>query len=691
MSISSIYATVFKNSPIGCYLLSTTPEVTVLDVSDAFLEDVSLTREELVGRPLFEVFTRDPDDSGDSGTEALRTSIAEAVATGRPQTLRAQRFPIARKLENGETRYEERFWDASNTPIFDESGQMVCIYHATIDVTQQVRTQRAMKCSERQAVEAARRAEAERYRLDAVLEAAPVGIGVADADGRLLLVNQECRRIWGHGLRLSENVDEYGDWKGWWADGSPQHGQRIQAHEWPLARALEEKRDVSTVVEIESFDSPGVRRTAFISSAPIRRQGEDPDGAVVVVMDITDRVRAEKTLKEADRRKDEFLAMLAHELRNPLAPISAAADLLRIGQPDGVRIQKASTIISRQVAHMAGLINDLLDASRVTRGLVVLDKERLDLKQIVADAVEQVRPLLEAHEHRLALHIPPEPALVLGDQKRMVQVLSNILVNAAKFTPTGGDITLAISVDSGQVQVVVTDNGVGMDAALLGRAFELFSQAERTSDRSQGGLGIGLALVKSLVELHGGQVAAYSEGAGRGSRVAVRLPHITGQNDRGDIPHRQNEAGRRASTQLKVMVVDDNADAAYMLASVVEALGHEVIVEIDPIHVIPRARVERPQVFLLDIGLPGIDGNELARRLRAAPETAKALLVAVTGYGRDQDREASMRSGFDHHFVKPVDTTAIADLLRTAEVRRGGAASVETIDASMLGKTGLFR
>lgn len=666
MSISPIYATVFRSTPIGCYLLSTTPENTILDVSDAFLNDVSLVRDSLVGRPLFEVFPPDPNDAGDNGGEALKKSIAQAVATGRPHTLQAQRYPIPRTLDDGEIRYEERFWNASNTPIFDEHGRMVCIYHVTIDVTQQVQAQLARERSERQAAEAALRAEAERFRLDAVLEATPFGICIADADGRLLLVNEECRRIWGPGLKLSRGVDEYGEWKGWWTEGSPRQGQRIQAEEWPLARTLEEKRQFSSIVEIESFDFPGVRRTAIISSAPILRKDGEFDGAVVVNMDISDRVKAEKALKEADQRKDEFLAMLAHELRNPLAPISAAADLLRIGQPDGVRIQKASAIISRQVSHMAGLINDLLDASRVTRGLVVLEKERLDLKQIVADAVEQVRPLFEAREHRLALHIPPEPALVLGDQKRMVQVLSNILINAAKFTAPGGDIGLELSVDSERVQITVADNGVGMDAALLGRVFELFSQAERASDRSQGGLGIGLALVKSLVELHGGEVAAYSEGVGKGSRLTVCLPHMKAQGDSGSGAHRHDEVGNSAGAPLKVMVVDDNADAAYMLASVVEALGHEVIVEIDPVHVVPRARVERPQVFLLDIGLPGIDGNELARRLRAAPETAKALMVAVTGYGRDQDREASMRSGFDHHFVKPVDAATIAKLLMTA-------------------------
>lgn len=665
---SSIYVTVFRSSPVGGYLLSTTPDITILDVNDSFLRNVSLTREDVVGKRLFDVFPGDPSDPS-STAEVLRKSIEETVATGVPQSLLEQRYPVLTTLDNGEVRLEERFWNASSTPIYDEQGRMVCIYHATVDVTQNVNSRIETRHSQLRAVEAAKRAESERFKLDAVLEAAPVGISVADANGRLLLVNQECKRIWGHELKLSRSVDEYGEWKGWWADGSPRHGQRVEAHEWPMARALAEQREFSNIVEVESFDSPGVRRTTFISSAPVRRQGDVFDGAVVVVMDITDRIKAERALKEADRRKDEFLAMLAHELRNPLAPISAAADLLRIGQPDTTRIQTASAIISRQVAHMASLINDLLDASRVTRGLVVLEKDTLDLKQMVADAVEQVRPLLEVREHRLALHIPPEPALVLGDQKRMVQVFSNILTNAAKFTPRGGDIELGMSVDKGQVQVTVADNGIGMDARLLGRVFELFSQAERTSDRSQGGLGIGLALVKSLVELHGGEVVAESEGMGKGSRLIVRLPCLEGQEGLAEAAQRPDELDLGVSRQLKVMIVDDNTDAAHMLATVVDALGHDAVVEVDPTRVVTRARDERPQVFLLDIGLPGIDGNELARRLRAAPETATALLVAVTGYGQEQDRKASMHAGFDHHFVKPVDAATIAGLLRTAEGR----------------------
>jgi signal transduction histidine kinase len=660
---SSLYESVFKSSPIGCYLLSTTPEITILDVNDSFLHNVSLTRDDMIGKGLFEVFPDNPDDPKDTGVEALRRSIALAVETGKPQFMPIQRFPIQRELPNGVVVFEERFWSASNTPIFDQDGKMACIYHATVEITKQVQAETALRKSELQAIEAARQADAERHRLDAVLEAAPVGIAVADANGALQLINPKNKQIWGVTLPLSKNVDEYQEWKGWWADGSPRHGRRVEPYEWPLARALAGEEAPYAIVEIEPFDPPSLRRIVYVSGAPIKNREGRIDGALCAVMDITDRIKAEQELKEADRRKDEFLAMLAHELRNPLAPIAAAADLLELVHLDGDRVKQTSAIVSRQVKHMAGLVDDLLDVSRVTRGLVSLVKERLDVKRILADAVEQVRPFIEAANHGLTVHTPPESAFVLGDKKRLVQVLTNLLTNAAKYTPAGGEITLSMEVDSVHVKVSIADNGVGMDATLLQRAFELFAQAERAADRSQGGLGIGLALVKSLVELHGGSVTAYSDGLGKGSRFIVCLPHLkehTEVSDSADSP----TIDATAVKPLKVMVVDDNTDAAQMMSMLLGALGHQVVVEHSSKRALERARVERPHVFLLDIGLPDLDGNELARRLRAQPETANAILVAVTGYGQEQDRKNALSAGFDHHFVKPIDIAKVATVLR---------------------------
>jgi PAS domain S-box-containing protein len=391
---------------------------------------------------------------------------------------------------------------------------------------------------------------------------------------------------------------------------------------------------------------------------------EEPSARRVAVLfkDITLRKDAENEMRQANQRKDEFLAMLAHELRNPLAPISAAADLLSFSGLDEKRIKQASQIISRQVHHMTSLIDDLLDVSRVTRGLVMLDKETLDAKHIVTDAVEQVRPLIEARRHHLAMHMPPESALVFGDPQRLVQVITNLLNNAAKYTPEGGSIVLTIEVEEKHVMLAVADNGIGMAPELVARAFELFAQGERTSERSHGGLGVGLAVVKSLVELHQGTATAQSKGIGEGSKFIVCLPRIAKRAEpsvlrQGGLVH--------AKKGLRLMVVDDNVDAASMLAMYLKAAGHEVFVEHDSRRALERARIEAPDVCLLDIGLPGMDGNELACRIRAQPETANAVLIAVTGYGQEHDRKNTASAGFHHHFVKPVDSSKLTSLLAT--------------------------
>ncbi|MDB5727329.1 MAG: domain S-box protein [Noviherbaspirillum sp.] len=391
----------------------------------------------------------------------------------------------------------------------------------------------------------------------------------------------------------------------------------------------------------------------------------------VLFKDITERKRHEQEMQRADRSKDEFLAMLAHELRNPLAPISAAADLLRLARLDETRVRQTSELIARQVRHMTNLVDDLLDVSRVTRGLITLKTEALDAKRIVSDAIEQVRPLIESRRHHMAVHMPPESAYVSGDAKRLVQVVANLLNNAAKYTPEGGTIDLGVEVQSEQVLITVKDNGIGMAADFLIGVFDMFSQAQRTADRSQGGLGIGLALVKSLTELHHGSVTAHSNGLGQGSEFTVRLPRIA-------VPDMQSASqdGRlrhAGLARLRLMVVDDNADAAGMLAMVLEAAGHEVIVEHDSRRALERAHSECPDAFLLDIGLPEIDGIELARRLRSRPESASSVLIAVTGYGQGQDKRNTAAAGFDHHFVKPVDTAQLTLLLAELGASKIGA------------------
>ena len=384
--------------------------------------------------------------------------------------------------------------------------------------------------------------------------------------------------------------------------------------------------------------------------------------------DVSERTRTEQALREADRRKDEFLAMLAHELRNPLAPISAAANLLQLASTDPARVRQASAVIGRQVRHISGLIDDLLDVSRVTRGMIPLVKVRTDVKRVVADAIEQVRPLIESRGHRLTVETQAASALVLGDAKRLVQVVANLLNNAAKYTPHGGNIALSLEVDGDKVKLSVLDDGIGMTAKVLEHAFELFAQAERETDRAQGGLGIGLALVKSLVELHGGEVVAGSDGLGLGSRFTICLPHLQEEEERPPVPAAAGQGRAAGWTALQVMVVDDNVDAAEMLAMFLETTGHRVAIEHHALQVVNRAQALVPDVFLLDIGLPDLDGYALARQIRAVPALAGAVLVAVTGYGDEQARQEASAAGFDHHFVKPIETAKLIALLDTLAV-----------------------
>lgn len=559
---------------------------------------------------------------------------------------------------DGDTRWINSKCEA----VCDEQDEVVALRGTVQDITERKRQDEALRQSEALAVQAARHVEAERRRLDAVLEATPVGIVVADAAGRVLQANPANRRLWGLGRSSSSSVKTYREWKGWWADGSERHGRPLLDHEWPMARALRGEESPRDIVEIESFDVPPVRRTVLISAAPIKDGEGKISGGVVAQMDITDRVMAEEALKQAGRRKDEFLAMLAHELRNPLAPISAAADLLGLDRLDPSRVKPTSAIIARQVKHMTGLIDDLLDISRVTRGLVTLAYQMLDVKHIVSDATEQAKPLLDARQHRINIQLPAEAAFVLGDQKRLVQVVTNLLNNAAKFTPDGGQVVLQVVIAGKQIELTVSDNGIGMTSDMTRRAFELFAQGERTPDRSQGGLGIGLALVKSLVELHEGSVAAFSEGTGKGSRFTICLPLVTAQAQ-ASVSQQGPVHISPTPTPLRVMIVDDNEDAATMLAMFIEAIGHQVVVEHSSIKALERAHLEQPDVYLLDIGLPELDGKELARRLRGHPQTAKALLIAVTGYGKDDDRDKALAAGFDHYFVKPLDPAKLETVL----------------------------
>ncbi|MGM8228971.1 hybrid sensor histidine kinase/response regulator [Cellvibrio sp. ARAG 10.3] len=388
-----------------------------------------------------------------------------------------------------------------------------------------------------------------------------------------------------------------------------------------------------------------------------------PVRSVTLVSAATSALRArarQYEMREIDRRKDEFLAMLAHELRNPLAPISAASRLLSIPTLDREKIKHTSDIISRQVRHMTGLIDDLLDVSRVSRGLVRLDQGIQDAWQIVASAVEQVRPLMDARQHQLTVRDSPVSASIFGDQKRLVQIIANILNNAAKYTPVGGHIALTVDVDDANVVFTVRDDGIGMEPEVLERVFNMFAQGERSSDRTQGGLGIGLAIVKSLVHLHSGKITAHSDGLGTGSTFTLTLPRVADQHRavENTLPEVQS-----ASASHSILIVDDNVDAAVTLGNILEISGYDVSIEHSAKAALERVADTAPSVCLLDIGLPDMDGINLARQLRNRPNTASSLMIAITGYGQNSDRQKSLHAGFDHHLVKPVDLPQLLSIL----------------------------
>jgi signal transduction histidine kinase len=368
-------------------------------------------------------------------------------------------------------------------------------------------------------------------------------------------------------------------------------------------------------------------------------------------------------IRLSDQRKDEFLAMLAHELRNPLAPISSAAQILKLIASNPEKVKHTGEIIDRQVSHLTNLIDDLLDVARVTRGLIKLEKEQLDICSLVTQAVEQVSPQINSKRQTLAVHLPVESAHVFGDSKRLIQVVANLLNNASKYTPIAGHISVEFQVLPSEVVLTISDNGIGISPEMVPQVFDLFAQAERTSDRSQGGLGLGLALVKRLVTSHGGSVQVFSAGLGQGSIFTVRLPRLLESNYAAPILDELTADVATPFQQLRLMVVDDNRDAADALAMFLNAAGHNVFVEYSAAGALQCARVMAPQICILDIGLPDIDGNELACRLRTMPEMADAIFIAVTGYSQEQDRKKSIEAGFNYHFVKPVDVEMLINIL----------------------------
>jgi signal transduction histidine kinase len=396
--------------------------------------------------------------------------------------------------------------------------------------------------------------------------------------------------------------------------------------------------------------------------------------------EIAERTRAEQALKEADRHKDEFLAMLAHELRNPLAPIHNAVELMRMKPLADPQLNWARDVIARQFTSLTRLVDDLLDVSRITRGKINLTREVVDFEALISRAVETVHPLVNEHRHELTLELPEPGVKIFGDPTRLTQVIANVLGNAAKYTDTGGRISLTAAVKQSDVEIRIRDNGIGIRPEMLPYVFELFTQLDRADGRTQGGLGIGLALVRQLVQMHGGSVSAVSEGSGKGSEFVIRLPIL--REDEASVsasagPAASAPAGSDAVSSAvapligasaarmirRILIADDNNDALESLATLLQLNGHEVYTATNGGTALQCAERHRPEVCLLDIGMPMLDGYEVAKRIREQPWGQRITLVALTGWGQDSDRRRSREAGFDSHLVKPLDLETLTDLL----------------------------
>jgi PAS domain S-box-containing protein len=408
---------------------------------------------------------------------------------------------------------------------------------------------------------------------------------------------------------------------------------------------------------------------------PLRDAEGSIKGALCLVSDISDRKRMEmqlfaqaEDLQAAGRRKDEFLAMLAHELRNPLASLANSLQIIRMQIKGNMLVEESVDVAGRQIHHMTRLLEDLFDVSRITRGTVELRKKAVDLNLVVKNAVEAAVSLFDAFPHALSSVVPPEPLQIEGDPTRLEQIVTNLLNNAVKYTEPGGQITLALAREGDEAVLRVRDSGIGITPEMQQNIFDLFVQADHSLDRARGGLGIGLTLVRSLVELHGGTISVFSYGPGHGSEFTVRLPALSAPPV--ETPHDTPPETYDGASHSRILIVDDNRDSARTMARILELEGHEVICIYDGLAVNEQVASFHPDVLLVDIGLPGLDGYQVAEQVRTKFAKQKLMLIAVTGYGGEENHSRAMRAGFDHYLVKPVNLKALQDLLADWQDRR---------------------
>ena len=492
----------------------------------------------------------------------------------------------------------------------------------------------------------------------------PVAVYSCTPSGVIQEFNRRAAQLWDREPAVGDTDQRFcGSFKLFRPDGS-----FLPHEQCPMAEVLSGKISEVSDAEVIIERSDGSRVIVVVNIRPLKNERGESTGAINCFYDITERSRLErKTHEQADaladlhRRKDEFLAMLSHELRNPLAPISNAVQLLRLQENEDPLQQHARAIIERQVAQLTRLVDDLMEVSRITTGRLQLRQDRVVVESIVERAVETTRPLLDQRRHELTVSLPPQPIWLRADADRLEQVVVNLLTNAAKYTDEGGQIGLTVEQRGDECVLRVRDTGVGIAPELLPRVFDLFTQAKRSLDRSQGGLGIGLALVQRLVEMHGGRVEAFSA-LGQGSEFVVRLP-IERTPEEAQPPSTPKEADGLIGASLRILVVDDNTDSAQSLAMLLKRFRHHVRTADDGPTALEAADQFRPNVVLLDIGLPGMDGYEVAKAMRRQAAFHDVTLIAMTGYGQESDRARSREAGFDHHMVKPADFAKLRQIL----------------------------
>lgn len=607
---------------IGDAVLTTDAEGRITSLNSAAAALTGWTQDEAAGRPLEEVFRI----INEWTRQTVENPAQKVLASGKPVGLANHTLLIAKDGT-------ERPIDDSASPIRDAEGNIKGVVLIFRDISER------------------RRAERIRLRLAAIVESSDDAIFSKDLDGILTSWNQGAEQLYGY---CAEEVV-----------GKPVSILFPPDHSDELAVIMERIKFGERIEHYETIRQrkDGRRFEAAVSISPLKDESGRIIGASDITRDISERKRLYQQLQEADRRKDEFLAILAHELRNPLAPIRNALEILRLAGDNKAALEHIRTIMERQLQQMVHLIDDLLDVSRISRGKLNLQMERIELTTVVRHAVEISRPLIEASGHELTVSLPDEPILVDADAVRLAQVFSNLLNNAAKYTERGGRIGLALVRAGSDAVVTITDTGIGIRAEHLPHIFEMFAQVDQSLERSQGGLGIGLTLVKRLTEMHGGTVEAQSEGHNKGTTFRVHLPVASGL-----LPQPQPSSSACASKAVvepcRVLIVDDHEDTAASMSTILRIMGHDVRVAHDGQMAVAEAGSYQPDVVLLDIGLPKMSGYEVARRIREQPWGKEMRLVALTGWGQEEDKRRAKETGFDHYMVKPVEPAALEELLK---------------------------